>query len=107
MVLGLGTEHCVRQRFQLSLSGDLPLHLLPQQEGLEAGGEAGGPRHLLHLSLSLGQAPVDSDVGDLAEELVECRVPVMLDHSQGEEQSGQRAAQWPHLLHHLDWPTID
>ena len=92
MVLRLGTEHCIRDSFLLKLSGNLPLHLLPQQDGLEVGGEAGGPRHLLHLSL-LGQATVDSDVGNLAEELMECRVPAMLDHSQGEEQSGQGCAQ--------------
>ena len=107
MVLGLGTEHCLRQRFQLGSSGDLPLHLLPQQEGLEAGGEAGGPRHLLHLPLGLGQTAVDSDVGDLAVELMECRVPVMVDHTQGEEQSGRGGAQWPHILHQLGGPTID
>ena len=92
-MLGLRTEHCVLQCFQLSLSADLPLHLLPQQEGLEAGGEAGGPRHLLHLSLSQGQAAVDSDVGNLAQELMECRVIAMLDHSQGEKQSGRRDIQ--------------
>ena len=97
MVLRLRTEHCIRQSFQLSLASDLPLHLLPQQEGREVGGEAGGPRHLLHLNLGLGQAPVDSDVGDLAEELMEVRVPVVVDHTQGEEQSGWGGAQWPHL----------
>ena len=88
-MLRLRTEHCVLHSFLLNLSPHLPFHLLPELEGLEAGGEAGGPRHLLHLSLSLGQTPVDSDVGNFPEELVECRVPVMLDHSQGQEQSGQ------------------
>ena len=38
---------------------------------------------------------------------MECRVPVMVDNTQGEEQPGQGAAQWPHILHQLGWPTID